>query len=112
MRLSEAAGLMLNDLRLDEDIPHVDIQPYKHRPLKTRSSERIIPLINASSASASINKWLKTVTGKNYVCHGFRHALRDKLCQCLLEPTLGVHCAQRLGGKMAIRLRLMAYLEG
>ena len=112
MRLSEAAGLMLNDLCLDEEVPHIVIHPHKHRPLKTRSSERIVPLINAGSASASINKWLKTVTGKNYVCHGFRHALRDKLCQCLLEPTLGVHCAQRLGGKMAIRLRLMAYLEG
>ena len=48
LRLSEAADLMLNDLRLDEDIPHIVIQPHKHRPLKTRSSKRIVPLVGAS----------------------------------------------------------------
>ena len=109
LRLSEAAGLMLDDLRLNEDIPHVVIQPHKHRPLKTRSSERIVPLVgaslwaaqrikqdvtgaycfprytnndrtNANSASAALNKWLKSVTGNNdYVLHGLRHSFRDRL---------------------------------
>ena len=109
MRLSEAAGLVLNDLRLDEEVPHVVIQPHKHRPLKTRSSERIVPLVgaslwaaqqikqnaqgeycfprytnnertNANSASAALNKWLKVVTGnKDYVLHGLRHSFRDRL---------------------------------
>ena len=48
MRLAEAAGLMINDLVLDDEIPHVIIQPHSHRPLKTRSSERVIPLVGAS----------------------------------------------------------------
>ena len=93
MRLAEAAGLTIDDLVLDNEIPHVVIQPHSHRPLKTRSSERVIPLVgaslwaaqrikqnaqgteycfprytnnertNANSASAALNKWLKVVTG-------------------------------------------------
>ena len=124
MRLSEAAGLMLNDLRLDEDIPHVIIQPHKHRQLKTRSSERIVPLIgaslwaaqqikqnaqgeycfprytnnertNANSASAALNKWLKSVTkNKDYVLHGLRHSFRDRL-RAVDAP---IEMIDRLGG--------------
>ena len=30
MRLSEAAGLMLDDLYLDEDIPYIDLNPPPH----------------------------------------------------------------------------------
>ena len=125
MRLSEAAGLMLNDLSLDEDIPHIVIQPHKHRPLKTRSSERIVPLVgaslwaaqrikqnaqvsaycfprycnakgcNANSASAALNKWLKSVTkSKDYVLHGLRHSFRDRL-RAVDAP---IEMIDRLGG--------------
>ena len=110
MRLAEATGLTIDDLILDDEIPHVVIQPHKHRPLKTRSSERIVPLVgtslwaaqrikqnaqvsdycfprycnakgcNANSASAALNKWLKSVTrNKDYVLHGLRHSFRDRL---------------------------------
>ena len=108
MRLSEAAGLMLSDLKLDEDIPYIDLKPHPHRRLKTASSERKIPLIglslwaakrlkqhsmslycfprytnsercNSNSASAAINKWIKTVGGSNDVIHGLRHSFRDRL---------------------------------
>jgi hypothetical protein len=48
MRLAEATGLTIDDLILDDEIPHVVIQPHKHRPLKTRSSERVVPLVGAS----------------------------------------------------------------
>ena len=44
MRLSEAAGLMLSDLQLDEEIPYIHLIPHPHRRLKTASSERKIPL--------------------------------------------------------------------
>jgi|TARA_B110000977_G_scaffold99476_1_gene130637 hypothetical protein len=46
-RISDT-GMMSDDLRLDEDIPYVVIQPHKHRSLKTRSSERVVPLLGAS----------------------------------------------------------------
>ena len=35
MKLSEAAGLKIDDLVLDDEIPHVVIQPHNHRPLPT-----------------------------------------------------------------------------
>ena len=107
MRLSEAAGLHKDDIVLDADIPHVIVQPYPWRRLKTKGSARHIPLIgaslwagrriqqhdssyafprycdgntcNANSASAALNKWMKTAIGNGYVMHGLRHSLRDRL---------------------------------
>jgi integrase len=108
MRLSEVIGLLVSDLNLESDIPHLIIQPHKHRRLKTEASERIIPLAGVSlwaaeqikstilegfcfpryvvdgicksnSASASINKWIKSVGSKNNVVHGLRHSFRDRL---------------------------------
>ena len=82
---------------------------YLWRSLKTASSARIIPLVgsakwaaerilaqpddsefafpnyndgkrtNANSASAALNKWLKTTIGLAYTIHGFRHSMRDRL---------------------------------
>ena len=109
MRLAEAAGLKIDDLVLDDEIPHVIIQPHNHRPLKTRSSERQLPLVgvslwaaqkikqnvtgeycfprytnnnrtNANSASVALNKWIKILTkNKDNTIHGFRHKFRDRL---------------------------------
>ena len=52
MRLSEAAGLMVTDIHLDCEIPHIKLVPHYHRRLKTASSERIIPLVDISLWSA------------------------------------------------------------
>jgi integrase len=107
MRLAEAVGLHLDDILLDTDIPHLVIQPHPWRRLKTKSSKRTVPLVgvslwaaqqvvkhhtefafpkycdgtntNSNSASAALNKWIKTVIGKEYVIHGLRHGLRDRL---------------------------------
>ena len=108
MRLSEAAGLHIDDLKLDCEIPYVDIKPHAWRGLKTRGSQRQIPLVgaslwaaqrvkanphntfafprynttsstNANSASAAINKWLKPRVPEGCVIHSFRHSLRDRL---------------------------------
>jgi integrase len=109
MRLSEAAGLAREDIVLDADIPHVIIRPHPWRRLKTKGSERTLPLVGASlwaakraveasqhspylfprycndkgckanSASAALNKWLKQVIGGGYVMHSFRHSMRDRL---------------------------------
>ena len=45
MRLSEAAGLHVKDISVNSDIPHVNLRAYPWRPLKTKSSERQIPLL-------------------------------------------------------------------
>jgi len=108
MRLSEAAGLAVDDVVLDAEIPHVIVRPHLWRRLKTKGSERTIPLVgeamwaaqratkashspylfprycdgittNSNSASAALNKWLKQVAGDDYVIHSFRHSMRDRL---------------------------------
>ena len=109
MRLSEALGLSKNDINLNSNLPHVKLIPHKWRRLKTRNSERCIPLIgaslwaskkilehqnnsvyafprytsvdncNANSASAALNKWLKSKLTNDYVVHGLRHSFRDRL---------------------------------
>ena len=48
MRLSEAAGLMLEDIHLNEDIPYINLKPHPHRRLKTASSKILIPLTGLS----------------------------------------------------------------
>ena len=108
MRLAEAAGLHVDDLCLDENVPYVDIRPHPWRSLKTKGSQRKVPLVgaslwaaqrirsnasscfafprytdndrcNANSASNTLNKWLKTHFRDDIVTHGFRHAIRDRL---------------------------------
>lgn len=108
MRLSEALGLATADLKLNDTIPHINLQEHYWRPLKTGSSVRKIPLIgaslwaanriltssnsqfafpkytseakcNANSASATINKWLSRHVPESCVIHSFRHSLRDRL---------------------------------
>jgi len=106
MRLAEAAGLHTNDIVLG-NVPYVCVKPHSWRSLKTASSERKIPLVGASlwaakriksmsdsycfpryvdgvkcnsnSASAALNKWLKTATKQDVVIHGLRHTFRDRL---------------------------------
>jgi len=109
MRLSEAAGLHVDDIQLDCEIPHIDLKPHPWRSLKTKGSQRQIPLVgaslwaakrvkqtnstspyafpkytsakgtNANSASAAINKWLRPRVPEGCVVHSFRHSLRDRL---------------------------------
>lgn len=109
MRLAEAAGLLRSDFIEQDGILCVKIQPHPWRSLKTRSSERLIPLVgsskwaadrvlaapngshfafptyndgsrtNANSASAALNKWLQARIGPEYTIHSFRHSIRDRL---------------------------------
>jgi integrase len=44
MRLGEAAGLLKVDINLDDSIPHIDLKPHPWRTLKTKGSQRLIPL--------------------------------------------------------------------
>ena len=109
MRLGEGVGLLKSDINIDCDVPHIKLIPHPWRRLKTKSSQRVIPLVNeslwackrilehtdnslfafpryssingcnANSASAALNKWLKEQLTDNYVVHGFRHSFRDRL---------------------------------
>jgi integrase len=108
LRLSEAAGLLMEDVNLDHPVSHVIITPNEHRRLKNIGSERIVPLhgvalwaaqrakyatdtkflfpkymktdtCNANSASAAANKWIKSVVSANVSVHSFRHSMRDRL---------------------------------
>lgn len=107
MRLAEAAGLLKEDLNLDDPIPHVVIREHPWRRLKTASSSRTVPLVgaalwaahrvqeddskfafprynragqtNANSASGALNKWIKTYAPPKCTMHSFRHSMRDRL---------------------------------
>ncbi len=122
MRLSEAVGLIKDDVVLNSEVPHIKLQAYSWRPLKTNASERVIPLVGLSlwaakklmsidgdycfprytslkgcrsnSASAALNKWLKEHAGVSATVHGFRHSLRDRL-RAVEAPMDMIH---QLGG--------------
>jgi len=109
MRLAEAAGLLKEDLKLDDPIPHVVVREHPWRRLKTAGSSRKVPLAgaalwaaqrvhenvteskfafqrynkgeqtNANSASAALNKWMKQYVPGKCTMHSFRHSMRDRL---------------------------------
>ena len=108
MRLAEAAGLAKEDVFLDTEVPNIRLCERPWRSLKTRSSERDVPLVGAALwaaqrayesspneylfprycsekgckadyASNSLNKWLRPRLSGSFVVHGFRHSLRDRL---------------------------------
>jgi integrase len=109
MRLGEAAGLLKEDIKLNDRIPHIDLKPHSWRGLKTKGSQRLIPITKealwatkrlleanddsifafprycdergckANSASGGLNKWLHQYVPDNCVIHSFRHSLRDRL---------------------------------
>jgi len=104
-RLSEIVGLRVEDIDMENELIH--IRANAARRLKTRGSERTLPLIgyarlamlqalsqaneewlypsymktgksDAYSASASINKWLKR-DFDGLTAHCLRHTMRDRL---------------------------------
>ena len=150
MRLAEGAGLLRSDFIEQDGILCVNIRPHPWRSLKTASSERVIPLVgsakwaaerilaqpdgsefafpnyndgkrtNANSASAALNKWLKTKIGQGYTIHSFRHSMRDRLraVECPSEVidqiggwlTLGVGSAYGTGHTIVVLQRWMQLL--
>lgn len=48
MRLAEAAGILIDDICLEDPVPHVVVRDHPWRRLKTSSSNRTIPLVGAS----------------------------------------------------------------
>ncbi|WP_197703932.1 tyrosine-type recombinase/integrase [Cohaesibacter sp. ES.047] len=110
MRLAEAVGMTRDDIvRADDGSLFVRVRPHPWRRLKTKGSEREVPLegearwaalrilsqdtaskfafpryntsdtTNANSASAALNKWLKEYVPEGCSMHSFRHSMRDRL---------------------------------
>lgn len=109
MRLAEAAGLSQDDfVRSSDGSLYARVRPHPLRRLKTKNSERDVPLegearwaadrilaqagsspfafprytkasTNANSASAALNKWLKDYVPEGTSMHSFRHSIRDRL---------------------------------
>ena len=104
-RLAEIVGLRIEDIDLENDLIH--IRPNSARRLKTRNSERTLPLVGyarsaieiaagqsdgewlfpryikdgkcyATHASNAVNKWLKRDFG-GLTAHCLRHTMRDRL---------------------------------
>ena len=48
MRLSEALGLVWDDVQLEHEFPHIDLKPHPWRRLKTSGNKRLIPLVGTS----------------------------------------------------------------
>ncbi|MDF2234549.1 tyrosine-type recombinase/integrase [Albimonas sp. CAU 1670] len=104
-RLSEVAGLEASDLRLDDDVPHMVIEPKPWRRLKNAWSERRVPLLGdgltlartlprttrllfpryaegrgPDSLSQALMKHLKEERKNNrQTVHSLRHSLKDTL---------------------------------
>ncbi|ABF62522.1 site-specific recombinase; phage integrase family (plasmid) [Ruegeria sp. TM1040] len=110
MRLAEAAGMARQDIERRSDGSLVAwVRPHPWRRLKTKGSERVVPLegqakwaaerllsevvesdflfprynrkpqTNANAASAALNKWIKQMTPEGCTMHSFRHSMRDRL---------------------------------
>lgn len=45
LRLAEAAGLLISDIVLDAETPHLIVKKHPHRSLKTQASARKVPLV-------------------------------------------------------------------
>jgi integrase len=54
MRLSEALGLVWDDIKLDQQFPHIDLVPHSWRQLKTAGSKRVIALIGCAYEAIKI----------------------------------------------------------
>lgn len=94
---SEAGGLVLADVILDHEVPHVWIRPNAIRNLKTKSRIRRFPLVgpalewasylpaqkfDANRVSQRLNKHLKKAVpslSKKQAVYSLRHRMKDKL---------------------------------
>ena len=133
-RLAEIVGLELNDIDMEQELIH--IRPNSIRRLKTRNSERILPLVgyakiamelalaksdgkylfpryvtggkcSADYSSAALNKWLKN-DFDGLTAHCLRHTFRDRLraVDCPLE------LIDQIGGWRSVSSIGAGYVQG
>ncbi|MDA7455656.1 tyrosine-type recombinase/integrase [Planktomarina temperata] len=133
-RLAEIVGLELQDIDIEQELIH--IRPNSIRRLKTKNSERTLPLVGyatiamkqaltdsnekylfpryvragkckADHASAALGKWLKK-DFDSLTAHCLRHTFRDRLraVECPLELT------DQIGGWSTIQTIGSTYGKG
>jgi len=98
-RPSELASLTADQIRLNDNVPHISIEP-NGRQLKSKNARRVIPLVgvsleamrshpegfpryrvNSASLSATINKYLRghgLLETPQHTLYGLRHAFEDR----------------------------------
>ena len=108
MRVSEAIGLRVSDIKLEANVPHLTLEEYDYRTLKTKHSIRLVPIISEvqpilkayitklqtdilfpqynngneilnTLASNSLNKYIRSEGVNDKTCHSARHSIRDLL---------------------------------
>jgi integrase len=102
MRLGEVCNLRPQDIRIDDEVPHVEVAERTDRRQKTDHSIRRIPLVGvalwaakqypkgfpryqdkADVASALINKMMKKEglrpAGGKHTLYSFRHTFQDRI---------------------------------
>nr|WP_306266483.1 tyrosine-type recombinase/integrase [Pararhizobium sp. IMCC3301] len=98
-RPSEGAALTPAQIRLDDNVPHISIEPIG-RQLKSRNARRVIPLVGVSldafkecpkgfpkyrdsaTLSATVNKYLRAnglMESPDHSLYGLRHSFEDRL---------------------------------
>lgn len=106
-RPSEICGLEKSNIHLNEEYPYIEIKDMPGRKLKTRSSNRTIPLIGVAleamkqipdgaerykfketQLSATINKFLRSnkfLPTAGHSFYSFRHAIMDRMEEANIE---------------------------
>ena len=114
-RLGEITGLRVQDIVIDDELPHLKIVEHEARRLKNSSSRREIPLVGdalkaaqeavrgtaavpfafprysgdkgPNAASQTLIKWIRKVTeDKRHVVHSLRHNMADRLDAAGVHP--------------------------
>lgn len=83
-RNNEAVGLRRCDVKLDDPVPHICIEPWGHHRLKTANSERKVPL--HGSVIAAIRKQLDLTEGSVALFPRYSDGVKEK-------PRSDIHCA-------------------
>lgn len=100
-RPSEGAGLLPDEIRLSDNVPHIVIQKNRNRGLKTGHSKRVLPLVgisleafraaprgfaryasNSATLSATVNKYLREkglLETDRHSLYSLRHSFEDRL---------------------------------
>lgn len=106
LRLSEAANLTAETIRLDHAVPHVQIRAIGRR-LKTEQSARDIPLVDRALAAAKLTR-----QGRLAVCAGEQGDEQEGCCRP--PTTVSTACAtpSRTGSRPRKRPKVMADLIG
>lgn len=124
-RLAEVAGLLRDEVILDQDVPYITLKPNKLRRLKTDASARKVPLVgealwaatramecgkgaylfptivkagelNSNSVSAALNKWLSDNALRNQ--GQSVHSFRHAIRDRLRNAGALPDVADRIGG--------------